>query len=325
MREDLLIELEAEYAAQREANERTERARREEIREKYPEIDRLAAERENMIHGLIRGILNHESGKDSPSDRMETMNRRIRELLRGAGLPEDYLAPVYRCSVCSDTGYAGYPLKQPCACLKEAYLKKVRERIGLSGGQDERFETFDLDLIPDTPPEGQTATQRQITDRIRTQCEKWASLYPDVPYRDILLSGPSGLGKTFLMHAMANRLLERGINVLPVSAYQFLQTARESYFRGDGGMDELMRVPVLMVDDLGSEPLMNNITVELLFNLINERQSARRSTVISTNLSLMEFRERYTERIMSRLNDPRKCLVFTLKGQDLRRVRRNPS
>ena len=142
---------------------------------------------------------------------------------------------------------------------------------------------------------------------------------PENRRRDVLLIGKSGLGKTFLMHCMANRLLERGKDVLLISSYAFLQSARKSYFENDHGTDELLQAPVLFLDDLGSEPLMQNVTIEQLLNLINERQSRRLPTVISTNLSIKELRTRYTERIASRLTDSRNCLVITLEGQDIRR------
>ena len=113
-----------------------------------------------------------------------------------------------------------------------------------------------------------------------------------------------------------SRMIERGINVLTISAYQFVQSARESYFDQENNMDELMNIPVLMLDDLGSEPLIRNITIEVLFNLINERLIRGRSTVISTNLKLEELRERYTERIVSRISDPATSLVITLEGKE---------
>ena len=121
---------------------------------------------------------------------------------------------------------------------------------------------------------------------------------------------------------MAARLVERGKNVLIVSAYTFLQIARKSFFEADSGIRELIDIPVLILDDLGSEPLMQNVTVEQLFNLINERQSKGLSTVVSTNLTLQELRERYTERVASRLNNPRNCLILTLAGKDLRKLER---
>ena len=184
---------------------------------------------------------------------------------------------------------------------------------------EQTFEKFDLQMIPDEPVNGSSVTQRRLSLIAREQCEKWADRFPDVKQKDILLTGNSGLGKTFLMHAMASRLIERDQNVLLINAYSFLQMARKRYFDGETGVQELMEVPVLMMDDLGSEPLMQNVTVEQLFHLINERQNRGLSTVISTNLTLQELRERYTERVASRLNNPGNCLVLTLAGKDLRK------
>jgi DNA replication protein DnaC len=164
-------------------------------------------------------------------------------------------------------------------------------------------------------------TQRQLTELARRQCEEWADAWPEAATRDILLSGKSGLGKTFLIRAMAARLIERGGNVLIVSAYTFLQMARKSYFDGECGVRELEEVPVLMLDDLGSEPLMQNITIEQLFNLVNERQRRNRATVFSTNLTEEDIRNRYTERIASRLTDGQNCLFLPLRGRDIRNGR----
>ena len=322
MREDLLMELEAEYEAQRARNEREETARRERIRREFPAIEAKAESREELIFGTIRRILNRTAGAEDLPAQMEQLNRSIGEMLQAAGLPEDYLGPVYRCPVCRDRGYTGDPVREPCECLKKAYQEKLREKIGLGKNTEETFEKFRAEIIPDTPLAGSGITQRQLTLAARDRCEKWADSWPETKKRDILLTGQSGLGKTFLMRAMAARLIERGANVLIVSAYTFLQMARKSHYEAENGVKELMEVPVLMIDDLGSEPMMQNITVEQLFFLINERQRRGLSTVISTNLTLKELRERYTERIASRLNDPQHCEILILEGKDLRKTGR---
>ena len=43
---------------------------------------------------------------------------------------------------------------------------------------------------------------------------QYAEKYPSAATMDLLLMGQSGLGKTYLMHAIAKRLLERGFNVM---------------------------------------------------------------------------------------------------------------
>ena len=317
MREDLLKELESEYEQIRSANEQEETLRRNRIREQEPEIDQLVREREELIFGTLRNILKGSTETGNLSERMEKLLAEIREKLKEKGYPEDYLAPVYRCPVCRDTGKTGELIKEPCECLKKAYQRKLREKIGLTGDKRETFETFDLNVFPEEKIPGQEFTQRGIMRLYRATCEKWANEYPDSPYRDMVLTGGTGLGKTFLLRAMAERLIERDRNVLIISAYRMLEMLRKSYFENEDSASELLNAEILMIDDLGSEPLMQNVTVEQLFNLLNERQNRGLSTVISTNLDMAKFRERYTERIASRLSDSR-CKILNLLGKDIR-------
>jgi DNA replication protein DnaC len=106
--------------------------------------------------------------------------------------------------------------------------------------------------------------------------------------------------------------------VLIISAYNLLELVRKAYFSNEERAEELSEIDVLMIDDLGSEPLMQNVTVEQLFNLLNERLDKGLSTVISTNLTMEELQGRYTERIASRLRDKNNWKVITLEGKDIR-------
>ena len=318
MREDLLKELELEYEQIRSENEREEVRRKEQIRRQEPEVDALVREREEMVFGTLRSILKGGADTDGLPEKMEQVSAQIRRKLTEKGYPADYLAPVYRCSICRDTGRTGEPVKEPCICLKKAYQQKLRSRIGLDSQNKETFETFDLNVFPNEKIQGQNFSQRDLMKLHMTTCKKWSDEYPETAYRDLVLTGGTGLGKTFLLHSMAERLIERDINVLLISAYRTLEILRKSYYSNDMESNDLMEAKVLMIDDLGSEPMMQNVTVEQLFNLLNERQNRNLSTVISTNLDMAKFRERYTERIASRLRDSRYCKVLNLLGSDIR-------
>ena len=210
MREDLLNELTAEYEAQRARNDREEAARRERIRREYPEIQRKVAEREELVFGTIRGYLNGNAKAENLSGKMAELNENISRMLQDCGLPADYLEPVYRCALCRDTGYTGELIRDPCDCLKKAYQEKLREKIGLGKNAGETFETFNAEIIPETPVDDSGVTQRALTEFAKKRCEQWADSWPKMPTRDMLLTGMSGLGKTFLMRSMAARLIERG-------------------------------------------------------------------------------------------------------------------
>ena len=320
MYDDLLQELETEYEQIRAENEREEERRKERIRREFPEIHSLTERREKLIYGTLRDILKGNADTDGLTQRMESLSAEIRVKLKENGLPENYLEPVYRCALCKDTGYTGSPLREQCSCLKKACREKLRKRIGLAAGGNETFESFDLSLFPEGKLPERNYSQRDLMKRCREVCEEWADRYPDVDCRDIMLSGKSGLGKTFLLHAMAERLIRRDVNVLIISAYRMLEILRKVYFSNEEKAEELTEAEVLMIDDLGSEPLMQNVTVEQLFNLINERQNHNLSTVISSNMNIEGLQIRYNERITSRLSDPGRCMMLMLQGKDLRKI-----
>lgn len=319
MREDLLNEVESELAMLRARNEREELRRRQQIEAEQPEIFALIQERNDLIFGTLRNIPQRPADVEELPGKMGKLSAMISAKLEEKGFPADYLAPVYRCPICKDSGKIGDLIKEPCACLKKAYQEKLREKIGLGSERQETFESFNPLVFSDEKEPGQAFSQRDLMTVFRDDCKAWADSYPNQQTRDMLLSGKSGLGKTFLLHAMADRLIERDVNVLIISAYRMLEILRRSYFDNDGGSADLQDTDVLMIDDLGSEPLMQNVTVEQLFNLLNERQNRGLSTVISTNLNMVEFRERYTERIASRLTDRQYCMVLTLTGKDIRK------
>ncbi|MCH5287757.1 MAG: ATP-binding protein [Christensenellaceae bacterium] len=320
MRSEILRELLAEYEEQRREDTREEDRRLAEVTAKCPEIPELMRAREGLIYGGMRSILAGTQASDDLPQRMEVMNRRIASLLEQNGWSADYLDPVYRCKVCRDTGYAGEPIRETCPCLKGRFYERLYKAIGLGEDSSQSFDSFRLDIFPDKKLEGRAFSQRDMMRMIRKVCEDWADAFPKAETRDMLLMGQSGLGKTFLMRSMAKRLVERGYQVLMVSAYRFLEVARKAYFgQGAEELENIIGADVLFIDDMGVEPLMENITIPQWYNLINERQTRGRGTVISTNLMEEDLRKRYTERIASRLMDPRQCRLVQFAGEDVRR------
>lgn len=320
MRKAIMQQLLAEYAEQRQRNQLEEQARREKAVAACPEIGQVLDARQEMIFAGLRGILGGQGAAADIPARMEVLNRRLASLLKQQNLPETYLDPVYRCPLCEDTGYVGEPIREQCECLRTAFYTRLYRQVGLGEAAEQSFERFDLDLFSPEKLPGKTYSQQEMMRVYRDKCRAWADKYPNVPAKDILMMGQSGLGKTYLMHAMAKVLLQRGFSVMLLSAYRFLEIARKAYFSGDTAeMNALIDADVLMIDDMGSEPLMENITITQWFNLINERQQRGRGTVISTNLMEDELRRRYTERIASRLlNNPGQCMLLQFLGDDVR-------
>jgi DNA replication protein DnaC len=320
MRNIILQELHAEYEQRQQANQREESFRRMQAEAACPEIGQVLDARQNLIFGTLRGILDGKASAEDIPAKMDVLNKRLTSLLRQHGFDDTYLDPVCQCPVCGDTGYVGELVRENCECFNQAFYARMYQRMGLSESSAQSFEAFDLNVFSAEKLPGKTYSQRDLMNVIRKTCEQYAESYPAVPVKDMLLMGQSGLGKTFLMHAMAKRLIQRGQNVLIISAYKFLDVARKAYMSGNPDeLDTLMDADVLMIDDMGVEPLMENITIPQWFNLINERQLRGKGTILSTNLMVDELRRRYTERIASRLMNNTQCKLVQFAGEDVRR------
>jgi DNA replication protein DnaC len=94
--------------------------------------------------------------------------------------------------------------------------------------------------------------------------------------------------------------------------------ARLSYFDSESQrtLGRCERVRWLILDDLGSE-LVTDTWRSNLSQLVNERNSARRKTIITTNLPIEDFKARYDERIVSRIRG--NGVVIVTGTTDLRR------
>ncbi len=242
-------------------------------------------------------------------------NAEIRCRLKALGMEEDYLEMRYRCPICRDTGYVGDAPARFCDCF-EARLRTLQHEDGSMAGVDEQnFAAFNLNRFPEA--DGQRAQMA----RARELCEAYANEFPDSKCRNLLLKCAGGAGKTFLLNCIYARVTDRGQSAVRVTAFKLFEAMRKQHVGSDelfDGFTSLLEAPLLLIDDLGTEPMMRNITVEYLFTLLNERMANKRHTVIATNLTPLQLQERYGERVASRLLDRSQTLPLLLRGKDLR-------
>ena len=74
---------------------------------------------------------------------------------------------------------------------------------------------------------------------------------------------------------------------------------------------------LLTVDDLGSAPVLKNVTAEGLLSVITQRQEAGKPYIVTTNLTLGEISEKFGERVFSRMCG-KSSVKITFTGNDLR-------
>jgi DNA replication protein DnaC len=324
-------ELEMDYMRLREENARESVRRISAAGELDPEIERLAKARSLRLRQSVRLILS-EMGKPEEANNsldisaklaseFEKIGKELRRRLVLAGLPEDYLEPIYSCKICKDTGKVGFPNSTQCECAEKLLAVKLLRDGGMGLNESESFAVFDRNVFADdAPADGRGKSQRDHMDWVRAGCERYADSFPNNAKPNMLFSGESGLGKTFLLNCIGNRLRERAIPSLRITSYDLMEQLRENHIGRDrrGALGHLYEAPLLMIDDLGSEPIFENLSIPGLFQIVNERTSNGKHLIVSTNLTRTQFEARYTERISSRVFDTENSAVILFFGKDVR-------
>ena len=283
--------------AQRKADIRTQR-----LYEENPELKAL----EQQKRALICDFSMEKSQKTAAIKEIdEAISRYLTS--HQLTLPQ----PEYSCALCSDTGYLPHT-NERCSCFTRRLVELAMKSDCTLNTQT--FEYFDPAVYP--PTDGRDISVEMI--KIKNYCQAYADSFPQVKYPNLLLSGNTGTGKTFLLNCIASRLRERSFSIVFITAGRLFDILRKYALNQISDIDALLEAELLMIDDFGTEPLFNNITVEYMFLLINERTRLKKPLCLSTNLTPDKIKERYTERIASRLLDKSAFVILHVPGKDIR-------
>lgn len=289
------------------------RLRQEAVYARFPRLREITEARKALTYQLGRSLLAQEdpqSTRKAYAANMQALLREERALLKENNIPPAFLEPVWRCDACQDTGYVTGEdgVKRMCACLTQRMLAEQFTQGQVS--RRERFETFQEDIFP-------TPRQRKATCKARDICKDYAERFPGNNPPGLLILGQAGLGKSFLLNCVAVRVLERGFSALSLPAYDYMQAVLAA-LRDRQPMPDFHAPDLLILDDLGAEPMLNNITRENLTNLLDARQRQGLATAFSSNFTREQIINEYGERFAFRLLSPRNTLTLELIGENLR-------
>ena len=249
----------------------------------------------------------HQLHGDSHGD-VKKAERQLSGVIESLGLKEVF-APPPHCKKCGDSGYVNGKI---CDCVLSMATAKDMIAFKLHD-----FDDIDYGLF--TPDAARQFRKTAENYRI-IFCDK----FPDTKKRIFTLMGKSGTGKTFLASCAASAVLKKGCSVVFVTAFRFVSDACRYHTTFDDTRDGFLRpyldCDLMIIDDLGTEAVYKNITLEYLYLVINERQLEGKHSIFTTNLHVDALRARYGERISSRLMDKKTCYATEFDGGDIRSV-----
>lgn len=225
--------------------------------------------------------------------------------LHKLGIKEKDLKPQYSCKKCKDTGFVGL---KPCACYKKKLAQIVLERVGATV----TLPSFTQD----------NADKSETLEKLYAKMKDYCNKFPDVKIRNFLFFGKTGTGKSYLAGCMARELTNRGYNAIFLSSFALgnLMLKYHTSFSSDRNLylDIVNTCDFLVIDDLGAEPVLQNVTNEYLLGIITERLRQGKHTVVTTNLTPEEIQEKYNDRIFSRLTEKKFSRAVEFPEDNLR-------
>jgi DNA replication protein DnaC len=298
-----------------------EKSRRlKEVYDKVPRIKEIDDEISSLSVATAKSMLlanDNQLALASYKSKMEDLKRE-KERLYIAHFPANYLEPDYECKDCKDTGYIG---SDRCHCFKNKIIEVLYEQSNLKDIlSKENFDTFNLRLYkPDVIDHATGTNSLENISRAITVAKEFINNFGTVS-DNLFIYGATGVGKTFLTNCIAKEIMDASHSVVYVSAIKLFDILANNAFNRDSSDDReiyanIFQCDLLIIDDLGTE-LINSFTSSQLFNCINERYLNKKSVIISTNLSLSEIREHYSERVFSRITS--NYTLLKIFGNDLR-------
>ncbi len=297
------------------AKEDRESENREHLRNAYRQVPRLQEiDRQLRATMAMAAQAAFTQGED-PAELLEQARRENLSLqqeraeLVALYFEEGYLDDSPICENCGGNGYVGSTM---CECLRELCRQEQKKELTFLSVGRESFDQFRLDYYPERD------NIRAVMEKTFQACRRYAMSFSEKS-ANLLFSGDTGLGKTFLSACIARTVADNGYSVVYESAGHLFARLERAKFSGDEDArresEKYLVCDLLIVDDLGTE-MPGQFTTSALYGLINDRILAGKPTIISTNLTSEEFAQRYNRQIASRLRGSYVRMPFV--GEDIR-------
>lgn len=306
----------------RERQERTEtyEAHLRTAYERCPELRVIDARLRASVAEAAAAALRRNGDPSEALAKIKEQNLELQERRRWLILnnfEEDFLDDTPVCTHCGGMGYVGAEM---CECLHSLCRQEQKKRLSvLIGTGKERFSAFRPDYYSSEYNPALGTSDRDIMESNLRDCKAYANNF-SLQSGNLLFSGKTGLGKTFLSGCIARVVSEKGFSVVYDTVVRMISDYENVKFGENtdetrSALNKYRDCDLLIIDDLGTE-MLTQFSMSALYTLINDRLLEEKPTIVSTNLTPTEIQNRYSQQISSRLRGCFDILYFS--GTDIR-------
>lgn len=265
----------------------------------------------------IRTLQFDLSKLDEKSDQAKQLTKQIEEekanfkqILKELKLNYSDFLPKFKCKKCGDKGFVN---GKPCSCFKAEQNRVYLLNSGINKEKLPSFENVDFGVFGKT---------ENTNKKLYEIAKEFVDKFYETKKQNLIIVGNAGVGKTYLTECMLNEAIKNNIYSVYVTAFNLNQEFLKYHIAKIEDKSEILApyltCDLLIIDDLGSENKLNNVTVEYLYVVLDERARKNLKTVITTNLSPEQIQNHYEERVFSRMFNKQIGVVVNMQGDDLR-------
>ena len=226
-----------EYDKKRKNAEDTANRHKQDLYEKFPDLLEIDKKINTLAISTMKEI-SQNGDKELASNlnvKIDALKKEKDAILNSIGKEAELIHPHYECSKCSDTGYITENNQtRMCNCLKQRIYDIEYNKSNMSALKKQNFETLNLFVYSDKvniDKYNSDISPRENMKLIIKICHDFIDNFDDIENKNLLFTGKTGLGKTFLSSCIANELLKKGKTVLYHTASVMLDTVIDYHFR----------------------------------------------------------------------------------------------
>ena len=303
-------QLQSIYASKRALAKENSQSQNKALLALHPKFDELLKSKKQTELDVVKTKAKGLDVADMQSA-LEQINQDIKQYAQQHDLR---FTPPYLCQSCKDVGSID---GKPCECLRREYSSLLKENSSLTSlpkfaFEDNKFGSMDV-------------PQSKGMDKLYSIMQnKVCNDFDACKWNNFMLSGASGVGKTSLALALADALLDQGVSVLYLSAFEFVNIFLDKHTYKQTALarkaDYVGECEMLIIDNFGEEPIYKNVTLEYLFSTLDKRMASNKKTFICTQLGAGALISRYGEAFLSKFTDKKYSLsVGYITGENLRK------
>lgn len=296
---------EERYEREKHARE-LERARKlDETMRKIPRIAEIDGELKRLGMKIVEVYF---SGTDIEAriDAIKRNSNRLiaerRQLLVKNGYPEDWFDDKNLCPKCGDTGYVNSGL---CTCLLDVYKKEQENELAdlfnLASGELD----IDLNAYSDKDDDKLGMSPRTYVKNVAALVKTFAQKL-GTGAQNLYLRGDGRADKLPFAAHIARNAIDKGLYTVYAPAFSFFRTLEDERFGRDeeakSETERFYKSDLLIIDDLGTEQT-TAYAAAVLLNIINKRFADKKTTVITSDISVDDIAVRYSPQTAFRIGE----------------------